>query len=103
MNTPLTTDSSPQLKRATEKLIRSIRLSVMSCNPQDALTIWQLVKASEIKRNDPTLTDPQVQTMVSLLAKKDGADVVSTALSIEENAPVSNNGNKTQKTTVKAD
>jgi hypothetical protein len=103
MNTQITADSSPQIKRATEKLIRSIRSSVMSCNPSDALTIWQLVKSREIKRNDPTLSDAQVQTMIALLAKQDGADVISAALSVEDNTSVSSNGKQAQKTTVKAD
>ena len=74
------TDNETKLRRATEKLIRSIRLTIQEATPNEALAVWKLMKSLEIRRNTPNLTDAQVGTLLTMLAKESGADVIEASL-----------------------
>lgn len=74
------TDNETKLRRATEKLIRSIRLAIQEATPNEALAVWKLMKSLEIRRNTPNLTDAQVETLLTMLAKESGADVIEASL-----------------------
>ncbi|HAZ48524.1 MAG TPA: hypothetical protein DDW76_34630 [Cyanobacteria bacterium UBA11369] len=80
------TDNETKLLRATEKLIRSIRQAIQHAPPNEALTVWKLIKSQEIRRTTPNLTDAQVETLLTMLAKESGADVIEAALN--SNSPV---------------
>ncbi|OKH30907.1 hypothetical protein NIES2119_29995 [[Phormidium ambiguum] IAM M-71] len=74
------TDNETKLRRATEKLIRSIRLAIQQATPSEALAIWKLMKSLEIRRNTPNLTDAQVEALLTMLAKESGADIIEATL-----------------------
>lgn len=74
------TDNETKLRRATEKLIRSIRQAVQQASPTDALAVWKLVKSQEIQRNASNLSPEQVETLLAMLAKESGADVIEAAI-----------------------
>ncbi|HAX79043.1 MAG TPA: hypothetical protein DCY88_25270 [Cyanobacteria bacterium UBA11372] len=80
------TDNETKLRRATEKLIRSIRQAVQQASPTDALAVWKLVKRQEIQRNASNLSPEQVETLLAMLAKESGADVIEAA--INASAPI---------------
>ena len=80
------TDNETKLRRATEKLIRSIRQAVQQASPTDALAVWKLVKSQEIQRNASNLSPEQVETLLAMLAKESGADVIEAA--INASAPI---------------
>lgn len=74
------TDNETKLRRATEKLIRSIRLAIQQATPKEALAVWKLMKSLEIRRNTPNLTDAQVEALLTMLAKESGADIIEATL-----------------------
>ncbi|HAJ60258.1 MAG TPA: hypothetical protein DCP31_14155 [Cyanobacteria bacterium UBA8543] len=80
------TDNEIKLRRATEKLIRSIRQGIQQVTPNEALAVWKLMKSHEIRRNTPNLTDAQVETLLTMLAKESGANVIEATLN--SNSPV---------------
>jgi len=74
------TDNETKLRRATEKLIRSIRQAIQQAPPNEALAVWKLIKSQEIRRTTPNLTDAQVEIWLAMLAKESGADVIEAAI-----------------------